>query len=137
MSIEAPIQGIPKGRFWFTCEINSTSNSVLYIGLGGTATSSATEANTDQTINFPFIVRRVQANVTTNSKSASTTLAFRDDGASIGALTVNAGATGESDSGALSTVVASGSKCNFLRDTSASASGTLVCTINVECEPLV
>lgn len=111
----------------FHVGVSGTANNALYVPINseGSLISSTTEAAVDLTLDFGFTVRRDRAIVVTNTKSADSMLAFRDDGSSVGALTIGAGATGEFDSGALSVAVASGSLCNFLRDTSASGSGSL------------
>lgn len=105
---------------------SATTNSLNRrpIGFSGGAWST-TEADAQLLIPQKFKVLRVYANALTNSKNGTSTIAFRDDGSSIGELSYLTTVVGLKDSGALSTTVAGGSLCNFLVDTSASGSGTL------------
>ena len=86
--------------------------------------NSATETDIDVAINFPFTVTRYQVIVGNNTKAVATTTAFRDDGADVGAITITGSTTGNFDSGAISTNIASGSLCNWR------ATGTASGTIN-------
>lgn len=96
--------------------------------------SNATEANVDYTIRFPIRITRLQVLVPTNTKDQASTVAFRDDGATVASVSIAAGTTTDVDSGALNVVIAAGSKINFLRDTSASGSGNLAINMFAEYE---
>ena len=118
------------------CE-GASSNTNLFtpIWTNYTHVSSTTESDMDVAINIDFTVIRNQALLTTNTKNASNTFAFRDDGSSVGALTITASTTGEFDSGAISVAVSSGSLCCFNRDSSSASSGTHRFSEFVSCNP--
>ena len=135
MSIETPIQGRIIGRGVFHAGQSATSaNSVAYIPIGDMAAtySNGTEGVTDYPVQFNCYITRVQALIPANTKGGDVVLAFRAGGASVGALTVTAGATTDKDSGAISVYVAAGTKINFMRDSSAGASGSISFNIFAE-----
>ena len=71
-----------------------------------------------------------------NTQNATNTFAFRDDGSSVGAITIGSSTTGAVDSGALTVTVASGSLCNFLMDLSGSSSGSIeLGTFTMQAQP--
>lgn len=80
----------------------------------------ATEANVQMTIPYNLIIKRLMAKFNTNALTAATPIAFRDDGATATSISIPAGSTAEVDSGAISITVASGSKINWMVDTSGS-----------------
>jgi hypothetical protein len=118
------------------CEGASSNTNVFNpIWSNLTHINSSTESDMDVAINTDFTVIRNQALLTTNTKNASNTFAFRDDGSSVGALTITASTTGEFDSGAISVAVSSGSLCCFNRDSSGASSGTHRFIEFVSCNP--
>lgn len=135
MSIQAPIQGIPRARSVFVWNQTGSANSNTFYSVADASSSvgSTTESAVDGVIlNFNIMITRFTVAVTTNSKSNDATIAIRDDGADVSRLTISAGSTSDKDSGALSVIVAAGSKLTWNRDTSASASGTLAFAAMVE-----
>jgi hypothetical protein len=97
-------------------------------------TRITTEALCALTIDYGFTVKRLRGIASANTLNATTTFAFRDDGADVTTATLGATTTGEFDSGAVSVAVAAGSKCNFRVDSSGSASGSMTLhSMMVEC----
>ena len=128
MSIEAPIQGIPKCYVVLTCSQTATSsNGAFYIGAGGSG-AIGTEATVQYVCGFSGVLKRVRFGVSANSKNAATVVGFRINGSTVGSTSVNAAATGKFDSGALTSAIASGDSLNFILDTSASGSGSITLT---------
>jgi len=124
-------------RFLMGCSfLNENNNDVRYAGIYGASNDSTNESGRQATINFNFQVNRVTVNLNFNSKDGSTIIAFRDDGVSIGDITILAGISGQADSGALTTDVVSGSLVNFILDFSASTTGVVSFNpLMVECQP--
>lgn len=116
--------------------IATGTNSVQYFNLDCTIVN-ATETIVDLILDYAITVKRFRIMSHANAKTANTIVALRDDAADVGAITIATGVTGELDSGALSTVIASGSKINWKIDTSASASGAITIWGWVEYEVLL
>jgi len=112
------------------------SNTELFAPLGSLDDSSSTEGDVDVPITFVYEVNRMRAVIQTNTKNGNTVLAFRDDGVSIGALTISASGTGSFDSGALTDSIVAGSLVNWVMDMTASSSGSIGDMMElVECQP--
>ena len=91
---------------------------------GANTLTDLTEADSQLPINFAFQITRNGVNVQANTRDATTTFAFRDDGSSVASITIAASTTGRVDSGALTDDVASGSLCTYLQDLSTGTTGT-------------
>lgn len=133
---DPPISLTPRGIFFNGIEANDIE-LVQYAPINITSNKSSffmggTETTFDKVINFAFRVTRNYSLVTINSSDGASTLAFRDDGVSIGALTIASSTTGDTDSGALTDDVASGSLINYIIDRSASTVGGLTHTMHTE-----
>lgn len=102
----------------------SSTNALSYMSVFGTA-RTGTEANTQVQFDFPVVLKRVRFNVYANTKSNASSLAFRIGGVSYGTQNVNAGVTGQLDSGDISQIISVGTKSNWLIDTSASTTGSI------------
>jgi len=87
---------------------------------------SATEANSQITIDWGITIKRVYVTLVTNNKNANTIIAFRDDGVNVAPITIPATTTGEFDSGDVTTLIASGSLINWIVDTSLSSGGLTI-----------
>ena len=110
----------PTTPFWFsgpTSAITVVTNAFYPIGMN---LRTGTEATTQMTVPYNIILKRLIAKFATNALTGTTTIAFRDDGATATSITIGAGVTTEQDSGAISVTVASGSKINWNIDTSTS-----------------
>jgi hypothetical protein len=119
---------LPKSVLWFSMYLsNNASNTLFYSLPFQGALTSGTETTLDLTFDYPMTITRARAFCSLNTKNAATTLSFRDDGADVTgtAITINAGATGEFDSGALTSAVAAGSKIVFRTDASTSTTGNI------------
>ena len=124
-------------RFILGFNMENTSNTVAgYFAQSGRGAFDTTESQKRVAIDFGFEVNRTRMYVRGNSQDATNTLAFRDDGSSVGAIDIGAGTTGAIDSGALTVTVASGSLCNFLMDLSGSSSGSIeLGTFTMQAQP--
>ena len=124
-------------RFILGFNMENTTNTVAgYFAQSGRGAFDTTESQKRVAIDFAFQVNRTRMFVRGNSQDATNTLAFRDDGASVGAITIGASTTGAIDSGALTVTVASGSLCNFLMDLSSSSSGSIeLGTFTMQAQP--
>jgi len=71
---------------------------------------NVTEANRVVTTPIAFTLTRIIMGVSTNSKSGDSTYQMRDDGVSIGTVTIGAGLIGDFDSGSLTNAVAAASE---------------------------
>lgn len=140
MSIESPIQGIAKPRFFLMGALNSsTANGNNFISIAGAGADIAgTEANSTITVLTPFMIKRVMGRTYINSKNAASTIEMRVNSAGVSgaAFTANAGATGNFDSGEINVIVPAGSTVDWRCDTSASASGNIAFRISAECQTL-
>jgi len=116
----------PSVPFTFAGANAAQSTYVLryYPMYGAFNNPSATEAGVQTTFPLNILLKRLLVKFTTNGLNAATTVAFRDDGANATSVSVAAAGTTEVDSGAISVVVAAGSKIDWLLDTSTSISGT-------------
>lgn len=74
---------------------------------------------------FDWELNRIEFKNTTNTMNGDALFYFRDDGSTIGTVTITSASTGLFSSGALAVAVASGSYCNWKMDTLAYAFGTL------------
>lgn len=111
---------VPATPFWFagpTSQITLVTNAFYPIGMN---LRTGTEATTQMTVPYNIILKRLIAKFSVNALTGTTTIAFRDDGATATSITITAGSTTEVDSGAISVTVASGSKINWNIDTSTS-----------------
>ncbi len=109
--------------FAYTVITSATTTSYGAIN-GNEANTSSTETTIDTTTDKTLKLVRVRVNVRTNSHNGNTIIAFRDDGVSIGSLTIGNATTGQFDSGALSNVIAIGSLINWILDHNLSSSGS-------------
>jgi len=89
--------------------------------------SGANEANNSVICNFALTITRIFARCRLNSKNGATIFQWRDDAATVASVTIGAALTGDFDSGVLSVAVATGSRCNFGIDTTASSGGNIAC----------
>lgn len=118
----------------FSSTPSSTFNGAAFypIGADRRVTGQTTESVTQQETHFAFQLNRIIVNCSVNNKDEIGTQALRDDGVSIGAVTIAAGTTGQFDSGALTDDVAILSDINLLEDNSASSSGGTQFGIHLE-----
>ena len=89
------------------------------------ASASVTESQVQAPIHFAFQLNRVFMNVNSNSMNGDTIIGIRDDGSTIGSVTIGNDATGEFITAALEVDVASGSDVNWIVDSTASSSGNI------------
>ena len=111
---DAPVTPVT-GRSILTLDYGTnTSTSNTFIIIGGDASNfDTTETVVDTTINFGFQATRINANVLSNASTVNRIFAFRDDGANVGAITIIALTSGQVNSGAITTNIATGSLCNW------------------------
>jgi len=107
--------------------LNTSSNNPLFMWH---VRISTLESQVQAPIHFDMTLTRLDVFVQNNSKDGDTVFSFRDDGVSLGIITVGTLLTGLFDSGALSDEIASGSLINFLDDLSASTLGSIVAGVN-------
>ena len=113
------------GRCFFTgVMLSITANELGFYALNLDGNKDLVEVNRQIGISHEFYQERVRATVSVNSKNGATVIAFRDDGVSVGTITVGAGVTGAVDSGELGNTIAAESQVNFAVDTTASSSGS-------------
>lgn len=106
---------------------STTATTLEYDIVYGNLASTTSEAATQITLDYDVIVRRFRVSPTANAKTAAVTVAFRADGATVTgtSLSIPAGSIAEVSSAALSVVVRSGSKINFMIDLTGSGAGTI------------
>lgn len=125
-----PVASITGKTGFFTegCDrdVAFSNNTLLFMAIGGSQIF-ATESDTTVTKAFAHTLIRHQFGIFANSKTGGTnsTFAYRDDGANIGAGTIAIGTTGQVDSGAITTAIASGSVCCFVQDLSTQSGGSI------------
>ena len=107
----------------WTTNYNATSNQTSYSAIGAALGVNTTESARQLTIYRNYRLKRLYGLVSVNGKDHATPIAVRDDGVSIGTISLGIGTTGDIDSGALDIAIASGSKVNFIVDTSTSTDG--------------
>lgn len=120
--------------------VNSTNaNAATYLALDGAPNSSTTEADVQLSMDFPLLIRRFRVRVMGNNsgKDATTTIALRNNGATITSVSVTAAATGEFNTGTLSIPIVVGDLVNGLMDTSASSAGTIGFVAYIYCQRVV
>ncbi len=110
---------------WSGCH-SGTSNTARFYPINGGNTSVTTEADVGLTFPYAVTLKRIRYLVNGNTKDASTSMAFRDDGVDVQVHTVTAASNTDFDSGAISTAVAANSVINWRLDASASSTGTIV-----------
>jgi len=96
----------------------------------GSAQYGGTESQ--HVVNFYFdftIVRNTMQVIINNMSAQNLDFYFRDDGADVAGVTITAGGTGQFDSGALTTSIASGSTCCSAKDGNGDGS-----TININSQ---
>lgn len=120
-----PPQGFPKPYEVLTQNVGSYSNNQeAFWSINSHGNLAGTESDRTIATDVAMILRRLRINPAANGKDEDITAAFRDDGSSVGAVTVPAGSTVKVDSGALNVKMAKGSLMCFLIDTSASSAGS-------------
>jgi hypothetical protein len=110
-------------------------NGIRYQAIfSATQTSNATESKKQLILFCNFALKKIRCRIDTNTSSATFTVGLRDDGASLGLISVTTGDTsGELTTGALTDIIAAGSAVNFILDMTGLAA-TGVITIHVLAE---
>ena len=108
---------------------NNNYDELFFPLAAGSHQFSGGESYVTLTIYLGFTIQRHTIHASVNSMDGATVQSFRDDGSSVGSVTLTASTTGEYDSGSISVSVSSGSVCNILVNTSASSSGNLEETV--------
>jgi len=107
---------------------------VYYPIFSGSAQYGGTESQHTQKLYFEYTITRNQCTVITNAMGTETYIYVQDDGASVAGITVSSGGTGDFESGALTTVIASQSDCCYARNGNSSSASITVNGIITTCE---
>jgi len=95
----------------------------LFVEQFVTASASPVETNVSAPIHFAFQLNRIFMNMQTSTMSGDTIIGIRDDGVTVGSVTMEG--TGEFITAALEVDIASGSDISWIIDTTASSSGNI------------
>ena len=105
-------------------ETSLAANTVRYMALNSVNLEQATEANSQITMDFPFLIRRMRVFVTANTlTTAPAIVGIRVNAVTRASVSVTAAANGEFATGTLTIPVVVGDLVNYIVD-STGAGGT-------------
>jgi len=111
-------------RFFFFCPTINTSLTVPLFCFHMRLVTL--ESQISSTLFFDAVLRRLDCRIQTNSFDDTIFLSFRDDGVSLGEITVLTLLSGLFDSGVLTDEIANGSLIDFLVDLNLPTAGSIV-----------